>query len=87
MDTPNLPAAEGPLEASVGRSTATVATWGIELTCHCPACGEYVDLLRYPDFWDGRQGIELCEHDTPRTTGMEVQCPECDAEFTVDCQF
>lgn len=75
-----------PVERTV-RHQAVVATWSLELTCHCPACGEYVDLLHYPDFWDGRQDMQACEHGTPRTTGMEVDCPNCGAEFTVDCQY
>lgn len=64
-----------------------LATWNLELTCHCPACGEFVDLLDYSDFWDGKQNIQAGEWGTPRTTGMEVTCPECDAEFEVDCQY
>lgn len=66
---------------------AVRATWHLELTCHCPACGEYVDLLEYADFWDGRRNMQACEHGTPRTTGMGVVCPKCDAEFDVDCEY
>ena len=62
------------------------AEWHAELTCDCPACGQYVDLLEYPDFWDGRK-IEVCEHGTDRTRGMEVVCPNCGAEFLVDCNY
>jgi len=66
---------------------SVLATWSLELTCCCPSCGEHVDLLHYADFWDGKQNIQACEHGTPSTTGMEVTCPECDAEFEVDCQY
>lgn len=66
---------------------STVATWRLELTCHCPPCGEYVDLLRYPDFWEGKQAMKACENRTPRTTGMKVHCPECDTTFEVDCRY
>ena len=32
----------------------TKATWNASLNCYCPSCDEYVDLLDYADFWDGR---------------------------------
>lgn len=86
MNETTQPAVAGPVEPTV-RHQPVMATWSLELTCHCPACGEYVDLLHYPDFWDGRQGMQACEHGTPRTTGMEVDCPNCGTEFTVDCQY
>jgi predicted RNA-binding Zn-ribbon protein involved in translation (DUF1610 family) len=66
---------------------ATTATWHASLDCDCPKCGEYVDLLKYPDFWDGRSMLEVAEHGTPATKDMEVVCPECGAEFTVDCEW
>ena len=66
---------------------AVTATWCIELTCHGPHCGEYVDLTEEPDFWDGRHGLEFVEHGTPRTTGMEVTCPNCGGEFKVNCTY
>ena len=68
------------------KAEAVSATWHIELMCDCPGCKERVDLLTYADFWDGRR-IEACETRTPRTTGMEVVCPECGAEFEVDCEY
>lgn len=79
-------AVEAPLETPV-RHQAVAATWSLELTCLCPACNEYVDLLKDADFRDGKQSMTACEHSTPRTTGMEVNCPKCGAEFTVDCCY
>ena len=81
------PAVTGPVEPTVGRQGAVRATWVLELNCYCPECGEYVDLLRAQDFWDGRQGWQACEHGTPRTTGVEMDCPNCGAEFAVDCEY
>lgn len=75
-----------PLETPV-RPQSVQAVWRLELTCYCPACDEYVDLLCGADFWDGRGNMQACEHGTPRTTGMEVVCPQCSAEFTVDCEY
>lgn len=62
------------------------ATWSISLDTECPGCKEYVDLLRYSDFWDGR-GLEVCEHNTERSEDVEVVCPECNHEFTVDLEY
>jgi len=62
------------------------ATWSISLNCDCPKCGEYVDLLEDPDWWD-RHRVELCEHDTPKTTDVRVICPDCGADFHADFQY
>ena len=59
-----------------------VATWAVKLNCECPGCKEYVDLLEYPDFWDGRD-LEVAEHGTDRSKNVEVICPKCDHEFSV----
>ncbi|WP_426750470.1 hypothetical protein [Enterobacter cloacae complex sp. 418I7] len=63
------------------------AAWGITLHTECPECGEYFDIIRVQDdFWtDARFGV--CEHDTPATTGVEVECPECEHEFKVDFDY
>lgn len=45
-----------------------------------------VDLLDYPDFWDG-MGFEACENHTDRTRGAEVVCPECGHEFECDLEY
>ena len=65
---------------------ATKATWHVSLDCECPKCGEDVDLLSYADFFDGRT-IQIAEHNTPATKDMEVVCPKCGHEFTVDCEW
>lgn len=62
------------------------ATWRIEINCDCPECSKYVDLTEYPDFWGGNN-LQIAEHGTERTTGMEVVCPECGAEFKVDLTY
>jgi len=62
------------------------AQWLIGLTCVCPSCKEYVDLLEYPYFWDGRR-LEVPEHGTDRSRDLEVICPKCEHEFEVDCEY
>lgn len=64
----------------------TTAGWSISLNCDCPKCEEYVDLLDDSDFWDGR-GLEVAEHDTERSRDVEVVCPKCGYEFTVDLEY
>ncbi len=64
----------------------TTATWSLSLNCDCPTCGECVDLLDDPDFWDGRS-LEACEHGTDRSQGVEVVCPECHQTFKVDLSY
>lgn len=75
------------MKTSPSSDTVTVeATWHIEFTCHCPACGKYVDLLEAPDFWDGRH-LDICEHGTERSKAVEVWCPECEHEFEVKAVY
>jgi primosomal protein N' len=62
------------------------ATWRLGLMANCPGCSERVDLLDYEDFWDGMP-CDPCEHHTPRTTNMEVVCPECGHEFQVTTEL
>jgi hypothetical protein len=62
------------------------ATWSLSLDSTCPHCDAYVDLLHAPDFWDGRK-LEPCEHGTDNSLGVEVQCPDCYGEFTVDLTY
>ena len=59
----------GPVDRDVGHATVQ-ATWHAELTCDCPACGQYVDLLEYPDFWDGRK-VEVCSTTPPERKAWE----------------
>ena len=68
------------------KTMVVAATWTVELNCDCPACGEYVNLLDAPDFWDGRK-LEIAEHGTDRSKNVAVVCPECGHEFRVDCQW
>ena len=58
------------------------ATWQVSLDCDCPHCGESVDLLDDPDFWDGgREGLQIGED-----RDLEyVICPECGKDF--ECRF
>lgn len=62
------------------------AWWSVELNCDCPACKEHVDLLDFPDFWDGRR-LDIPEHDTERSTAVNVTCPECRHDFEVDLAY
>ncbi|UZW62719.1 hypothetical protein [Lysobacter enzymogenes] len=64
----------------------TIAIWSFSLDADCPGCGEYVDLLSYADFWDGR-ALDACEHHTDRSRDVEVICPECGHEFKVDLEY
>lgn len=64
-----------------------IATWRASLDCECPACHEDVDLMEAPDFWEGRKGLEIAEHNTPRSTNIGVTCPECGHDFTVNCEW
>ena len=59
------------------------ASWTIELHADCPKCNAYVDLMKYPDFWDGRP-LGVGEHDTDRSKDVDVVCPDCGHEFVVD---
>jgi hypothetical protein len=62
------------------------AVWSIELNAYCPACGEYVDLVKDECFWEGGR-IDAAEHGTARSNHLEVQCPECRHEFEVCCSW
>jgi len=62
------------------------AFWNVELYTDCPNCKEYVNLLDYVDFWDGRQ-LNVAEHGTERSIDIEVVCPVCFDEFIVDCEY
>jgi phage FluMu protein Com len=66
--------------------TKNYATWHLELNTECPHCKEYVDLLDYTDFWDGRK-FEPIEHNTRHTENVEVHCPKCDEDFIVDFEY
>jgi ribosomal protein S27E len=63
------------------------ATWSLSLDVDCPGCKQCVDLLAYPDFWDGRQTLQICEWDTPASRDMRVVCPECGHAFNVNLEY
>lgn len=85
MNKQDVPGAS-PVERVVGRHSVR-ATWHLELTCICPSCKARIDLLDGPDFWDGKGGMQACEHGTPQTTNMDAHCHECGSEFTVTCDY
>jgi len=62
------------------------AQWSVSLDAECPQCEQYVNLLDYADFWDGRK-LEIGEHDTKRSDAVEVVCPQCGFWFTVKCTY
>ena len=87
--TPEPSADAGPNCAeSLGSRPAkpVAAQWDIHLHADCPHCKEWVDLLDYADFWDGRD-LEIAEHGTERSRAVEVVCPECGHDFEVDCEY
>lgn len=56
------------------------AQWSASLDCECPSCKEDVDLLQHPDFWDGRDNLDIAK----TVKDLEVVCPECGHEFEVN---
>lgn len=66
--------------------TNVIATWSVSLDCTCPQCSEDFDVMDIPDFWDGRK-LEIPESNTDRSRNIEVQCPKCDHEFMIDCEW
>ncbi|MCP4568994.1 MAG: hypothetical protein GY841_15575 [FCB group bacterium] len=62
------------------------ATWSISLDCNCPECKEDIDLLDGPDFWE-MHDFEIGEHETKRTQNVEVICPNCEHEFSVNLSY
>jgi len=69
----------------MSEKSSIVATWYIELCCHCPKCEEYVNICADPDF--GSRAIELGERGTDRANSLEVECPICNHEFEVCCEY
>jgi len=59
------------------------ACWNIELNIDCPHCGEYINALDTPDFWDGRK-FDIGEHKTERTSNLTANCTECHKDFSFD---
>ena len=65
---------------------ATTAQWFLSLDTYCPSCEAAFDLLDDPDFWSVR-GLQPCENHTKNSCGVEVSCPHCRHEFTVDMEY
>jgi hypothetical protein len=61
------------------------ATWKIELNCHCPGCGKYVDVAADRGFWIGSD-LSPGEQGTPSSSDQDVTCPKCRHEFKVCCE-
>ena len=74
------------LAALVPEDPKIRAMWSVELNTVCPKCEEWVDLLDYADFWDGRS-LTVGETDTQRSRNVEVVCPNCNHEFEVDLEY
>jgi len=64
----------------------TKARWAMQLYCTCPLCKEDMDLLDEEQFWDGVT-FQAIEHETDKTTDVEVWCPECHESFKVDFEW
>lgn len=62
------------------------ANWHIELTTTCPHCKRHVDLMDNQDFFTDSD-FEPLEYETNATRDVEVTCPDCDGEFTVDFHY
>lgn len=77
---------ESETSAAVVGAAPCSASWHVSLDCDCPKCGEYVNLLDAPDFWDGRT-LDIPEHGTEQSNNLEVQCPECGHKFKVCCEW
>jgi endogenous inhibitor of DNA gyrase (YacG/DUF329 family) len=63
------------------------ASWTLELYCDCPGCGEFVDLLDDPEFFQTHEDLQPCQHMNSGSRDVEVTCPNCGHEFTVDLEF
>ena len=63
----------------------TTATWSISLDTECPECEHDFDLICVEGFREA--GIDPIEHGTDRSKGVEVTCPGCFHEFTVDLEY
>jgi ribosomal protein S27E len=63
------------------------ATWIVALNSQCPGCGDYVNLLDYDDFWDNHPRLTIPENNTENSRNMDVNCPNCNHEFIVDCDY
>lgn len=65
---------------------SNVAIWSLSLDCTCPKCGHEFDILDDGEFLHDKK-VEVCEHGTPRSTGITVTCTNCDLDFAVDLAY
>ena len=63
------------------------ATWSVSLTCECPHCEQWVDLLEYNEFWEDHDELKTCETGTFGSRNLEVICPECRGKFIAECYY
>ena len=68
-----------PPQPDAGRGEIPQAQWSASLDVNCPKCGEYVDLMEGPEFWEGKDGLQIAE----AVPVLDVYCPKCGHEFTV----
>jgi len=64
----------------------TTAQWFLSLDTYCPKCESAFDLLDDSEFWHN-SGLQACENHTDKSRGVEVVCPHCEHEFTVDLEY
>ena len=84
MSDCDLSAMDSQIDGAIQAQEQTVeAGWSVELNCECPKCKEYVNLLDYADFWDGRRYLQIAQP----AKDLEVICPECHHEFNVNCHY
>lgn len=62
------------------------AIWSLSLDCSCPKCSHEFDILDDTEFISDNK-LEVCEHGTQRSMGINVMCPNCDSEFKVDLAY
>lgn len=65
-------------------STNRKAVLDIRVNTRCPGCENIVDLTDDPDFCID---LDVGEHDTAKSTGLDVRCPLCKQEFKVDLEL
>lgn len=69
------------------KKAEVIATWNISLTCFCPKCDRFEDLLEHDSFWDSHEGLMPVENGTKQASNLEVICPACSHEFEVCCEY
>ncbi|CNF25221.1 Uncharacterised protein [Yersinia nurmii] len=62
------------------------AKWEIQLHVTCPKCQERFDMMDDDDFRCDAS-LEPLESDTNATRDVDVICPDCEHEFTVDFYY